>query len=153
MTFELLITQLKDAYVRENFRRIKQIINDLETRVDDNSVSDTVINQIVNASVWQRTSGLNAPSSSTTVIDQKNINDFVSMKYVVSIRDNTANKTTAFEILITNENGTLKDSVYTKIHGGISYALNVVNNSGVLELQLTNNEANDFAVSIAKLTL
>ena len=103
--------------------------------------------------VWQRTSGLNAPSSSTTVIDQKNINDFVSMKYVVSIRDNTANKTTAFEILITNENGTLKDSVYTKIHGGISYALNVVNNSGVLELQLTNNEANDFAVSIAKLTL
>jgi len=153
MTLELLLTQLKDAYIRENFRRIRELVEELERKVDDNAVSDTIINTVVNASVWRRTAGINAPSSSTTVLDQVNVNDFDSLKYIIKVRDEVSNKTTTKEMNVTNENGSINDVVFVKMYGGSNFALSAVNNSGTFELQLTNNDLNDYNVSIAKLTL
>lgn len=149
---ELLLAEFKDPYVRENFRRIRDILKDIDSRVADTETSDTIINNIIASSVWRKIS-TNAAASSNTSIDQVNISDFKTAKYIISIRDETNNKTTAVEMTIKNENGSLTDSVFAKLSGGISFSLDAVEDAGIMKLNLFNNEAVGLAISMARLTL
>lgn len=152
MSLELLLTEFKDPYVRENFRRIRDILRDLDSRVSDSATSGDVINNIIANSVWKKIN-TNADASTTTTIDQINLNDFFTLKYIISIRDNTNNKTTTVELTVKNENGSLVDTVFAKLSGGISFALDAVNDSGLMKLNLQNNEAVGLTIGMARLTL
>lgn len=149
---ELLLSEFKDPYVKENFRRIRNILKDLDSRVSDSATSGDIINNIVANSVWKKIN-TNANASTTTTIDQINLNDFYTLKYVISIRDEANNKTTTTEITIKNENGSLVDTVFAKLSGGISFSLDAINDGGLMKLNLQNNEAAGLTIRMARLTL
>ncbi len=149
---ELLIKELNDPYIRENFRRIKVLLEDIESRVGDSGSSGDTINNIIAASVWKKVS-VNALNSSVTTMDSISINNFKTIKYIVSVRDDVNNKTGTFEINIKNENGSLSDSIFAKISGGINFAVNVENDAGFMKIKFTNNEAVNLAINSAKLIL
>lgn len=149
---ELLLTQLDDPVIRENFLRIKTLLNDIEQRVGDSGDSDTIINNVLAASVWRKISANVAPST-TSPVDQIPFTDFKSAKYVFSVRDETNNKTSTFEINITNQNGSLNDTLSAKISGGINFSVNVIPDSGNMKINLINNEPVVLSVIMARLTL
>lgn len=149
---ELLIAELKDPYIRENFRRLKQILKDLDSRLEDTGSSGDIINNLLAVSTWQKISA-NVATATTAPINEISINDFKTLKYIVSLRDEVDNKTSTFEITIKNENGSLNDTVFAKISGGIDYNVNAVNNSGVMELNITNNTLNTLSIVMARLIL
>ena len=149
---ELLLSEFKDPYIRENFRRIRNILKDLDGRVSDSVSSGDIITNIVANSIWKKISNTVA-ASSTGTIDQISINDFNTVKYIVSIRDNTNNKTTTVEITVKNQNGSLVDTVFGKLSGGINYSLVATNDAGIMKLNLTNNELVSLDVTMARLTL
>lgn len=150
--YELLESKIKDPVIREGFRRIRQALQDLDQRADDNSSADTITNVFNSISVWRRLN-TNANALSSTIIDQVAINDFSTIKYILSIEDTVNNKTRSMEIIINNENGSLTDSVPVRIGSGIDFSISSVNNSGTMELTITNNEANGLAITAAKLVL
>lgn len=149
---ELLLSKFKDPYIAENFRRIRNILKDLDSRVSDSVDSGDVINNIIANSVWRKIN-TNVNASTTTTLDQVNLSDFYALKYIISIRDATNNKTTTVELIIKNENGSLVDTVFAKLSGGISFSIDAISDSGFMKLNLLNNEAVGLAVSMAKLTL
>lgn len=95
----------------------------------------------------------NAGASSTTILDQINISNFIVAKYIVAIRDDTNNNTVSFELTVNNNNGTLKDSISSRLGSGINYAISADNNAGTMEINLINNETNIVTVNMARLTL
>jgi hypothetical protein len=148
---ELLLSELKDPYIRENFRRIKLLLNDIESR-STGSGSGDIINNIISSSIWEKeTSEISALN--TQAIDQIDINDFLVSKYIISVRDESANKTSTMEMTIKNENGSISDSIFAKISGGINFNINAVLDTGSMKLNLTNNENNNLSVILAKITL
>lgn len=149
---ELLLTEFKDPYIRENFRRIRNALNEIDGRVSDSATSGDIINNIVANSVWRKIN-TNADASTTTTVDQVNVNDFNVAKYIMSLRDETNNKTTIVELSIRNENGSLTDTVFGKISGGISFLLDVVNDAGLMKINITNNEVVGLTIGMARLTL
>lgn len=149
---ELLLSEFKDPYIRENFRRIRNILKDLDSRVSDSASGGDIISNIIANSVWKKIN-TNVNASTTTTIDQINLNDFTVMKYIVSIRDITNNKTTSVEMTIRNENGSLDDSVFAKLSGGINFSINAINDAGFLKLNLQNNEAVGLSINMARLVL
>lgn len=150
--YELLESKIKDEYIREAFRRVRASLQDLDSRADSGASGGDVTN-IVNAlSVWRKIN-TNANASTSTIVDQVAITDFSTLEYTISIEDTVNNKTRSMKLLINNENGSLKESVFSRIGTGIDFSLSTVNNSGTMELTITNNEVNGLAVNMARLTL
>lgn len=150
--YELLESKIKDEYIREALRRIRVALQDLDVRADSSSSSGDVTN-IVNAlSVWKKIN-TNADASTTTIVDQVAITDFSTLEYTISIKDTVNNKVRSMKLLINNENGSLKETVFGRIGVGIDFSISPVINSGIMELTITNNEANGLAVNMARLTL
>jgi len=150
--YELLESKVKDEYIREALRRIRVALQDLDVRADSTSSSGDVTN-IVNAlSVWKKIN-TNANASTTTIVDQVAITDFSTLEYTISIGDTVSNKAKSMKMIINNQNGSLKENVFGKIGDGIDFSISPVNNSGTMELRITNNEVNGLAVNMARLTL
>lgn len=150
--YELLESKIKDQYIREAFRRIRVALQDLDVRADSTSSSGDVTN-IVNAlSVWKKIN-TNANASTTTIVDQVSVTDFSTLEYTISIEDTVNNKVRSMKIIINNQNGSLKENVFGKIGGGIDFSISTVNNSGIMELKIINNEVNGLSVNMARLTL
>lgn len=149
---ELLESKIKDTYIREAFRRIRILLQELDTASDNSTSSGDVLNIINSVSVWKKIT-TNANASSSTIVDQVAITDFSTIKYIIDIQDTINNKTRSMEMIINNENGSIKESVFGRIGSGIDFSISPVNNSGTMELTITNNEVNGLSVSLARLVL
>lgn len=99
---------------------------------------------------WRKIT-VNALSSSATVIDTISVGTFNTAKYILNITNNTTNKTKSMEMLVSNENGTICDIVYSRIGEGIDMGVGAVNSAGNMQLIVNNNEANDINVKIGRL--
>lgn len=150
--YELLESKIRDQYIREAFRRVRVALQDLDERSDSSSTPGDVTNIINALSIWRRIN-TNADPSTTTIVDQVAITDFTTLEYSISIEDSTNNKVRSMKMVINNENGSLKDTVFARIGRGIDFSISAVNNSGTMELTITNNEVNGLAVNMARLTL
>jgi len=150
--YELLESKIQDQYVREAFRRVRVALQDLDGRADSSTDSGDVTNIINSLSVWKKIN-TNADASTTTIVDQVAITDFSTLEYTISIKDTVNNKVRSMKMIINNQNGSLKENVFGKIGGGIDFSISSVNNSGTMELTITNNEVNGLAVNMARLTL
>lgn len=150
--YELLESKIKDPYIREAFRRVRQALKDLESGVDSSASSGDITNIVNNLSVWKKIT-TNANASTSTIVDQIAITDFSTIKYIIDIEDTVNNKTRSMEMVINNENGSLTESVFARIGEGIDFSISPVNNSGTMELTITNNEVNGLAVNLARLVL
>jgi len=150
--YELLESKIQDQYVREAFRRVRVALQDLDGRADSGADSGDVTNIINSLSVWKKIN-TNANASTTTIVDQVAITDFSTLEYTISIENTVNNKVRSMKLLINNENGSLKETVFGRIGVGIDFSISSVNNSGTMELTITNNEVNGLAVNMARLTL
>ena len=150
--YELLESKIKDEYIRESLRRIRVILQDLDTRADSGSSSGDVTNIVNSLSVWKKIN-TNANASTSTIVDQVSLTDFSTLEYTISIEDTVNNKSRSMKMEVNNENGSLKDTVFGRIGTGIDFSISSVNNSGTMELTIANNEINGLAVNMARLTL
>ena len=108
---------------------------------------DSATNKWINvAPIWEEFEGT-VTNGTTGTLDTIDVNNFSIVKYIVSIDDTTNNKTTILEMMVRNINGSISDTVYGKLSGGIDYAINAINDSGNLKLQLQNNESVDLTIT------
>lgn len=150
--YELLESKVEDVVVREALRRIRAALQDLDQRSSGGTSGDDITNIFNALSIWVKIT-TNADASTSTIIDQVDVSQFSTLKYVIDVQDTVNNKTKSMEMIINNENGSLKESVFGRIGNGIDFSINTVNNSGTMELTITNNEAIGLSVSAAKLIL
>lgn len=94
-----------------------------------------------------------ALASTTTALDTIAIGSFNTIKYILSIVDNTNNQTATLETIVKNANGAIDNTVGHQMKGGISYKLLAVNDAGDFKLNLQNNELTDLTVNIAKIII
>ena len=94
-----------------------------------------------------------AIASTTTALDTISVGTFNTIKYSLSIVDNTNNQTATLETIVKNANGVIDNTVGHQMKGGISYKLSAVNDAGDFKLNLENNEATDLTVNIAKIII
>lgn len=102
--------------------------------------------------VWVRFTDI-VNSDTTKIIDTLALSSFTAIKYLISIREQTNNKTTMVEMNLKNENGSLQDTIYGKLSGSIDFGISAISNSGNMELVLINNESIQVSISAAKVVL
>lgn len=148
---DLLIKQVKDPYVRENFERLQQTIRELVLSGGTTNIFNN-ITEIEGVAVWEKTTNFVNGSSSKT-IDTVALADFKAIKYVITFYNVANSATRSFEMNIVNENGTLKDSIKSKLGSSISYSINAVISGSDMTLQVSNNESYRIDATLAKLVL
>lgn len=150
MDFELLLQQIPDPVLRENFRRIKFSIQDLKD--GQTTITNTVNVVSSTANVWVKFDN-SIPASTTKVIDQVTLASFTSVKYILSLFSASNNLTKYYEVGIIKLGTNVNHSIGKRLGTGMSLALDANVVSGNLELSVTNNEAYSVGLSAAKLIL
>jgi hypothetical protein len=99
--------------------------------------------------VWS-TDSKEVTALSSLVIDSYTLTNFLGAKYIFTVYNITENKTRMFELNIVYNDSSLKDQICASMGGSINYGVSVINNSGVLNLIIQNNEAYNLKVNLAK---
>lgn len=109
---------------------------------------------IINAvtrSVWQRRT-TTVPASSTVVVDQ--VVSYQSVSYIMTFSNSAESAYKSFSYDLVNSGGTLLDKVYNKTNGGnASLVIDAVDNAGITEIRITNNETHELGLDLARLVL
>lgn len=96
--------------------------------------------------------GIVVSASSTTVIDEVVAVNNYSVKWILTIVDNTNTKMTSYEILAVNKfNSTINHNMSGRVGDLIFHGVNVVLNAGNIQLIITNNETNNIEVSLVRM--
>lgn len=107
----------------------------------------------VSRPVWQRRRQ-DAPASSTTVIDQIVNDSFVSATYKLVFSNQAQGSFKKLDLEVVNNNGTYTTVVSGKVLvGSASLSINVTDNSGIMEISVTNAESFNLTVDLARLIL
>lgn len=149
---ELLITEIQDVRVRENFRRIRAALKDIYDQVDSSGSSSNIIDITTSISIWSKINST-VSSSSSNNIDVVSLSNFKTAKYIVTVYNEVEGVNRSFEVLIINEGGALSDQLYTRIGSLIDIEINVNLSAGNMELEIVNNEAYGLNITAAKLLL
>ena len=149
--FELLLQQIDDLYIRENFRRLKKDLDALAAGGGANITNITNPTTIVNGAWEKFDTTINA--SSTEVVAQEDLGSFTSVKYILSFNSDPNSITQYYEINVVRKGSTLEDSM--PVRNGMDADIDVnINSVGLnLELSITNNEAFNLNLYAAKLVL
>lgn len=92
----------------------------------------------------------NILASASKRIDLIPIASFNSLKYIFTAYNTVEKKNKIFEINIVRENDQIKDTVFGKV-GNTKVAINVLENSGNIEVWIQNNELFSIELKFAKL--
>lgn len=156
---ELLLTEQseilrKDPRIRENFRRLRDFVNDLQRQIDSIEVGpgDDVISTILGSSLW-KTVNSQVVGGNTTDVDGLPLATFRAVKYIINIFNDAESASKTMELLINNENGSLSDSIFGKIGSIIDVEVDVVVSGSDMRIRVTNNETYNLGVTIARVTL
>jgi hypothetical protein len=101
----------------------------------------------VSSSVWERKKK-DIPASSTVAVDDVELTRFSGLRYVICVIN--GNETIMFDMSLIKKISSVKETIYGKIGSGISFAVNTSVLSGIMYLNITNNEAVDIAVDLIK---
>jgi len=150
VSIKLLLKEIRDPYIRENFKRILKELETLDTSGGGNTINN--ITNITNLGLWTEINDV-VSGSSSKVVDSIALGDFHTVKYKFSVYNDTESKTKTFEMTVNKEGTALKDSISNRLGSSFNMALTANVNSGNMELTLFNNEAYNLTVSAAKLVL
>lgn len=148
---DLLLKEIQDPYVQENFYRLKLYIDKL---IDDGQIGvssgDTIVNQNITAtSEWERDVDT-IPAGGTLVVDKISLNDFSRIKYLMSFKDASTNSTKGFDLNVQNNNGVLTESVNNILGASLNILTNVTDDGVDMSLEITNNELNNIELSFLR---
>lgn len=93
------------------------------------------------------------PATSVKVVDRVALSSFTRLEYIVEMRDTTSNKTKGFKFSVQNDETDLSDVLTAKVGNEINIEIYAKVNGSDCEIELTNNESFDLAVSFARLKL
>lgn len=144
---QLAVEGKNDQYIRENFRRIQEFMDALETSGATNI--SNVINNLVDP-VWEKINDA-VGAGATKAVDVIPVSSFNRVTYMCVVKDTGTNITKTFNIQVRYENGAVNDTVYSREGIGIDYAVGAILNGGNMELTVTNNEANNITISLGRL--
>lgn len=93
-------------------------------------------------------------SGQANIVDSVSNDSFKSLKYICTIHNEIENKYQTFDLNILNIGGDYCHGISNKIiSGSLNIKLEPFNNSGTLEIRVTNNESYSLQMELAKLTL
>jgi hypothetical protein len=149
VSLRLLLKEIRDPYIRENFQRILREFENVGL-----GGGDTInnITNITNLGLWTGISDA-VNGSSSKVIDSISLGDFHTVKYNFSVYNDTESKTKTFEMTVNKEGSVVSDSVSNKMGSTFNMSIGANVNAGNMELTLFNNEIFNLTVSAAKLVL
>lgn len=147
---DLLLKEIDDKYVQENFYRLKlyldRLLDDGLLGVSGSINNTTVIN---NNSVWEEESA-SVTSSGTLTIDTVPLISFSRIKYYINFKGATTSSTKGIDLTVQNNNGVLTESVSSVLGEGFSIITNITDDGVDMSLEVTNNEAETLNVTFLK---
>ena len=94
------------------------------------------------------------PGNSSDIVDSFSSSKYKAVKWIYHIEDNTNNKSSTGEILVSvTSTGDVMHNRYAVIGTSIPYLVNVNNNSGTIELSITNNQSDDLSISVVRINV
>lgn len=147
---DLLLKEIQDPYVQENFYRLKLFLQ--QAKLSGGGVGNVVTNITTSASVWEKAKKT-VPASSTTIVESFALSSFRSLEYIINVKDTTSDKEKQLKLSVVKDDGSLKDCVYAIMGSAISLEINANINGLSYELEMINNELFAVEVSFARLTI
>lgn len=152
---DLLLKEINDPYVQENFRRLKLFLDAQELSASGGSggsggSSTTIIN--TGTSIWEEYNKA-LPPSVTTIVDTFTLASFKQCEYIVNFKDSASNKEKGLKLSVIKDDGSLKESIYAIAGSAISLAISTNINGLNYELKVTNNEASSVDMYFARLKI
>lgn len=96
--------------------------------------------------------GVIVAANDTAVIDEIVAANNFSIKWILTIVDNTNSKISTYEILAVNKfNLSISHNSSSRVGDLILHGTDVELNSGNIQLILTNNESNDIEISLVRI--
>lgn len=152
-SLDLLLKEINDPYVQENFYRLKLYLQRLQT---GGTGGTTIINQGGGGnavdSVWEKINKT-APAGSTIVADSNSLSSFRQLEYIINYRNTVTLREKGLKVTVVKDDTVINEQVYARTGAPLSVGLNMVINGGNVELQIENNELNAVNVSFAKLKI
>lgn len=149
---DLLLKEIDDAYVQENFRRLKLFLEAQDLSASGGSGGSTTTIISGGTSIWEEYNK-SLPASSTTIVDTFLMSSFKQCEYIVNFKDTASNKEKGLKLSVIKDDGSLKENVYAIIGSAISLAINTNINGTNYELKVTNNEASSVDMYFARLKI
>ena len=137
---DLLLKEINDVYVQENFRKLKRYIDNLESRLGSGG-GDTInnINNTVITSPWSQIVSVELPVAATTVVHTIAVGSTTCGEYIVCLEEQGGSATKSFKLRYRKTDTDVEDQIYSK-SGSMNVNADIVRTLTTIELRLTNNE-------------
>lgn len=149
---DLLLKEIDDVYVQENFRRLKLFLEAQELSSSGGSSGGVTTIVTGTASLWEEFNRTITPGS-TVIVDTFTMLSFKQVEYIVNFKDTTSSKEKSLKLSVIKDDGSLKDTVYARMGSAISLDVNTNINGANYELKVTNNEAFSVDMYFARLKI
>lgn|GEM_PF-5704974 len=152
---DLLLKEITDPYVQENFHRLERYIRCLITEgiLDPTppaappTVNTTVITPVVTNPGDTVQSSVTIPAGQTLVVDEVASNSFDCLEYSVSLKYETGSGVKCLKLFAVNDDGVLEEQVFAIAGRDLNVFQTTQISSGVYQLAFTNNEASSVVVT------
>lgn len=146
---DLLLREIKDPYVQENFLKLKQYFSRIEQQVNTTINNTFNTGSAASPGVWVQTNDT-ISALTTKVVDVVPLADFNCIDYIICVRKPDKTAMTHLKLSGYQDDTGLHDNVYDK-RGGLDISVSWVEVGTDAELQITNNEAYGIDVYVTKL--
>lgn len=152
----LNLEKIEDIYVRENFRRLRQLLEEIQTGGGSGGQftfnAETVTQLLESAGLWQPLT-LSIPAGATRVLDSIPYANFHMVKYVSVLYNLSAGVSRGFELSVYSVGGLPKDVLGPKGGSPVNCSIVAATNGTNMDVAITNNEIYQLELTAAKLLL
>lgn len=147
---DLLLKEIEDPYVQENFYRLKQWIEQNNVGGGGGGGSTSVSNTVIDADIWDQFSKPLAIST-TNVADTVALVNFVQLDYFLTFKDSVSSKVKTLKLLVLKDDSSIKDQISQIAGSPLDLDIEAVINGSDMELQITNNELSVVNLQVTRL--
>lgn len=150
---DLLLKEIEDIYVQENFRRLKLYLDSLIEQgilgVPGNNIQNINVGGNNVETFWEDGS-VTIPSSGTLIVDTVPLTSLNRAKYFLNFKGVTTSSTKGLDLTIQNNNGALTEVVTHKLGEALDVFVNVGDNGVDMGIEIVNNESESLNLSFIK---
>ena len=150
---DLILKEIKDVYVQENFRKIKRYLAGIEQKISTSSTGSggtTIINNTTISSPWDQIGSKTIAALSTGIVHSINISNTNCGEFKVCIAEQGNPNFKNFNLRYRKTDTDVMEQIYAK-SGVINAHASIVRNPTTLDLVITNNEL--FSVDVSFTTI
>lgn len=146
---KLLLKEVTDRYIQENFKRLEQAFNNLGNSTGS-GITNVTNTTIESAALWKGKQ-TTVIASATKVVDTIALNSILSLEYVFTIYNDSEQVVRSFNYKVLNLNGSISDVLFAKLGSAINIEVSSASNGGNLEITIKNNELYNLEVKLTRL--